>query len=133
MRLKAWMAAFGSMVLLVAGCGRGAASLDVLIEENLSHMAELNSVLASINDKPSAEAAKPKLAAIRSRMEAVQKRAEALGEPSVAERKRLEEKYGEAIREQLSKLVGQAMRITMTPGLEETMKEAMGDMPPLMP
>ena len=86
--------------------------------------------LATVKDKATAEAAKPKLQGLALRMQAVQKRMEALGEPPEAEKQRLKEKYETAMAEATQKMMAESMRVAMTPGANDVLREVFQSMQP---
>ncbi len=95
--------------LLVAaiGCGNGGSSsgggkggdltsFGGVLDAQISSMEDFTSALEGITDKKSAEAAKPKLEAIAKRMQEVAAAGKKLGEPTGAEKERLEAKLNAA-------------------------------------
>ena len=86
--------------------------------------------LATVKDKATAQAAKPKLQGLVLRMQAVQNRMAALGEPSEAEKQRLKEKYEAAMAEAMQKMMAETMRVAMTPGANEALREVFESMQP---
>ena len=59
---------FPLVLALAAGCGKGVSSFADAADQGVEAMNEYASILASVKDKGSAEAAKPKLEAVAKRM-----------------------------------------------------------------
>jgi len=95
MKKTALVSAMFLLVCSLSGCGGD--SHDSLTKEGLDLMKEYVSIVDSVHDESSAQAAKSKLEALIKKGEDLKKRGEALGKPSAEEQKKLAEKYPEAL------------------------------------
>ena len=105
--------------LMLTSCGNKAESL---MEKGVSKMEEVASILKTVTDKKSAEAAKPKLAAIAKEMESFQKEVEAL-KLTKEEEKALEDKYKDRMGQAMKDLMSESMRIAQNPELLPVLQE----------
>jgi len=133
------------MALVLAGCGgkeEGGAPApqpppaasggehEGVMKNMVAVCSDYAATLATVKDKATAEAAKPKLQGLALRMQAVQERMAALGEPPEAEKQRLKEKYEAAMAEAMQKMMTESMRVAMTPGANEVLREVFESMQP---
>jgi hypothetical protein len=77
---------------LAAACGGGVGSHEDAADATLDAMKEYASILESVKDKGSAEAARPKIEALSKRLDELVKRVEKLGEPKGDDARKAEEK-----------------------------------------
>lgn len=109
------------LLLLSVACG-GGGDADSLMDEGKSAMAELTTILESIQDEESAKAAAPKLEALGARMKELKEQTDALPEE---ERKSLEDMEEDAEAKALvSKMMKEMMRVQMNDKLAPHVKDA---------
>ena len=104
-------------VLVVGGCGGD--KYDRAAREMIDCMRDMNSVLAGVTDKASAEAAVPKIEKIAKRMEALGKRMKEMGEPSKERNAQLKKKYEEEMKEVVDDMMKNSMRLANIEGAAE--------------
>ena len=105
---------------LFASCG--ADTKEKIAQDSFSAMEEMVSILETISDKASAEAAKPKLEALVSKVDGLKARAKALN-ISDDEMKKEMEKNKEKMGELMGKMMGTMMKI----GMNKEVQEVLGD------
>jgi molybdopterin converting factor small subunit len=125
MKKLTMLAVLTMVAVLMTGCGE---THDSLMKKTIDTMEEMTEVMATIQDKESAEKAAPKLEKLGEKLEALGEKAEELGEPDQATQDKLQEKYGKRMEEVGMKFVGQMFRIGMDPELNAVLEEAMPDM-----
>ncbi len=109
------------LLLLSVACG-GGSDADSLMDEGKSAMAELTTILESIQDEESAKAAAPKLEALGARMKELKEQTDALPEE---ERKSLDDMEEDADAKALvSKMMKEMMRVQMDDKLAPHVKDA---------
>lgn len=109
------------LLLLSVACG-GGSDADSLMDQGKSAMAELTTILESIQDEESAKAAAPKLEALGARMKELKEQTDALPEE---DRKSLENMEEDADAKALvSKMMKEMMRVQMDDKLAPHLKDA---------
>ena len=88
-------------------------------------MEEMTTILATVKDKASAEAAKPKIEALGKRMEASKKRMDEVDKPDEAKEKALKEKYEERMKGIMEKMMKENRRVMMNPEFRKILSDAM--------
>lgn len=101
-------------------------SHDAVVRDQLRALDEMATIVESIRDQPSAEAARPRLRALRPRMEALRKRADALGQPTPEVRDRLQAKYRSEMERVTGRLSASMLRIIFVPGARDALAELGG-------
>jgi hypothetical protein len=101
-------------------------SHDAVMRDQLRALDEMATIVETIRDQPSADAARPRLRALRPRMEALRKRADALGQPAPDVRDRLQAKYRSEVERVTGRLSGSMLRIIFVPGAREALAELGG-------
>jgi hypothetical protein len=109
MRTKPLLVIVGLGLALCAGCGD---SPESLMQDTLSSMKEMSSVLQSVKDEASAKAAAPKLNAIGARMQELGKRGKAMN-LSQEQQTALMEKYKPQMEEAVKGMFPEMMRVGM--------------------
>lgn len=121
------------LIVAVLGCD-SEPTRESVMEDSIAKLKELASVLESVKDESSAQAAKPKLQAIDADMKEIKAKAEKMSKPSAEEDKRLEEKYRPQVMEVAERLTKEMVRVGLDPKLGPILKDAMpgdGAAPPL--
>ena len=114
MHTKPLLAIAGLGLMLCAGCGD---SPDSVMQDYLSCAKEMGTVMQSVKDEASAQAAAPKLKALGARMQDIEKRQKALN-LSKEEETALQAKYKPQMEEIAKGLVPDMMRV-MTMGIKD--------------
>jgi hypothetical protein len=114
MHTKPLLVIVGLVLMLCAGCGD---SPDSVMQDALSCAKEMGTVMQSVKDEASAQAAAPKLKAIGARMQDIEKRQKAL-KLSKEEETALQAKYKPQMEEIAKGLVPDMMRV-MTMGIKD--------------
>jgi len=125
--LSKLLAAPLAVVLLICltGCGD---SHEAVMEESVSVMEDLHTILKDVKDKGSAEDVKSKIQALGDRMKDLKARADALGDPPKEVEAELGEKYMTKLFSLMMKITGEAQRIESNPELSGILKDAMKDL-----
>ena len=113
---------------LLAGCGGD--SHEAVMDDMIAQMNKVTAVLKTVKDEASAEAAKPKLEAIGKDMKKLKERADKLGDPAKEKEEALKTKYEEKMKEAMTGLMQEMMRIGMNPKLGEKLGDVMDGLDP---
>ena len=109
------------LLLLSVACG-GGSDADSLMDQGKSAMAELTTILESIQDEESAKAAAPKLEALGARMKELKEQTDALPEE---ERKSLQDmEEDEDAKALASKMMKEMMRVQLDDKLAPHVEDA---------
>lgn len=109
-----------AMALLLVGCGD---SHDAVAADKVALMKEFTTILESVKDVPTANAAAPKLESLASRAESIKKRLDVLGEPTAEQEKELEAKY----EKQMMEVVSKGMDAMMEAGRNQEVRKILDD------
>jgi hypothetical protein len=94
-------------------------------KEVIAQLKELNSILATVQDGPSAKAAQPKLEALGKKIRELSKASKELPKLSEAQEEELRKKYEDQLTQENKTLMDEMLRISQNPDLAEELQTAL--------
>lgn len=119
--MKCLLVLMSAVVLcgVLSGCSD---KYESAMEDQIGYMKEMNSILASVKDDASAEAARPRIEAVVEKMNALAERMQKIGKPSKEREAELKKKYEAQLKEVTGELMGNMMKLMSHPELQEAFK-----------
>jgi head-tail adaptor len=115
------------VLALAAGCGKGVSSFTDAADQGVEAMNDYASILASVKDKSSAEAARPKLEAVAKRMGEIVEAMKTLdGPPDDAEAEKSDEKVRTAMQGVSTQVSAYMDRSRSNPEIAAPLRESFG-------
>jgi hypothetical protein len=100
--------------LLATGCASGDA--DSMVRQSIEALDETAQAMAAVKDEPSARAAVPRLQALAQRRKKIEEKTATLKTPSPVEQAELQKKYAARLTGATTRLMTEALRVSMVPG-----------------
>ena len=113
-----------SALFVCGGCDSKPTHESVM-KDSIAKLKEVVTILESVKDESSAQAAKPKLQAISTQLKGLKTKSDQLGKPTADEEKRLREKYEPEVKELTPKLMSEMMRVALDPKLGPIIKDSL--------